>query len=253
MTCDEVTRLVGAYHDGELDAARADELEGHVAACVGCAARLSALRTLSATLRSAPYYRAPAAVIRTAQPAPVASAAPRRPRIASVTPWLVAALASVVAIVALLKPIRLTQTADETTAEAVLSSHVRSLMADHLVDVASSDRHTVKPWFAGRVDFSPTVVDLATDGFPLAGGRLDYIDGRPVAALVYRRRQHVINVFLWPSTSATEPVTRRDDPRGYHLVHWGHGHMTWWVVSDVASADLNDFADRLRIATANGS
>ncbi len=212
MTCDDVDRLGGAYLDGELDAAGAEALEAHLDACATCAERQRSREALSATLRSAPYFRAPAALVgRVRQGRRANRGLGGTSRIA----WAVAAAAVLVAAVSIgTSNHGAGPSADEAIAEAVLSSHVRSLMADHLVDVASSDRHTVKPWFAGRLDFSPTVVDLAADGFPLVGGRLDYVGGHPAAALVYRRRDHTINLFVWPTTAAdAAPRDPRRSPR----------------------------------------
>jgi anti-sigma factor RsiW len=120
-----------------------------------------------------------------------------------------------------------------------VAAQVRSLQAQHLMDVATSDRHTVKPWFNGKIDFAPPVVDLADQGFPLAGGRLDYVHEHAAAALVYRRRAHVINLFIWPGAAPEEPqVTRRE---GYSLIRWGHDGLTYWAVSDIDTADLQGF------------
>jgi anti-sigma factor RsiW len=129
--------------------------------------------------------------------------------------------------------------------DEIMASHVRSMMADHLTDVLTSDQHTVKPWFNGRIDFSPPVSDLAKDGFPLVGGRVDYIGGRAVAALVYRRHGHVINLFIWPAASGAQTTTEHD---GYNMVQWSDGGLTFWAISDVASGDLAEFESFFRSA-----
>jgi len=134
-------------------------------------------------------------------------------------------------------------TNDQRLAAEVFASHVRSLEANHLMDVASTDQHTVKPWFDGKLDFSPPVEDLASDGFPLVGGRLDYLEGHEVAALVYQRRKHFINVFVWPQSSGSAAHAVRSDPRGYHVISWTRGGMAVWVVSDLALAEHQQTAE----------
>jgi anti-sigma factor RsiW len=132
-------------------------------------------------------------------------------------------------------------TSDHRLVAAVLSSHLRSLEASHLMDVASTDQHTVKPWFDGKLDFSPPVEDLASDGFPLVGGRLDYLEGRQVAALIYQRRKHFINVFVWPDARASSSTQTIQPQQGYNMMRWSRGGFQFWAVSDVSAQDLADF------------
>lgn len=138
--------------------------------------------------------------------------------------------------------------AQERMMDEIVASHVRSLQADHLTDVASTDQHTVKPWFNGRLSFSPPVIDLAAQGFALEGGRLDYLDGHPVAALIYRHQKHPINLYIWPA-NGKDAGPQAQTSRGYHLVRWSTDEMTYWAVSDVAENDLLKFSGILRLAT----
>jgi anti-sigma factor RsiW len=131
-------------------------------------------------------------------------------------------------------------------ASAVLAGHIRSLQPGHLIDVPSSDQHTVKPWFQGKLDFSPPVPDLSELGWNLVGGRLDYVDGRPVAVLVYQRRMHNINVFLWPNHDSADDAIKQEDAQGYQILHWNGAETTYWVVSDLNKAELVEFARALR-------
>lgn len=253
MTCEDVERLVGAYADGELALEGTLALEAHLGQCEACTARLDRIRAVKDELQSAPYFRAPealAARIRATGTPTASSHEPHfRPRLRRWQPWLVAAASLAVVSLGLVGVLRQRAVrADDTTPEAVIEGHMRSLMADHLTDVASTDRHTVKPWFAGRVDFSPTVVDLASDGFPLVGGRLDYIDHHAAAALVYKRREHTINVFVWPQTAGSPSHATRSDPRGYRVIAWTRGGVAVWIVSDLAPVELDDFAGKLDAA-----
>lgn len=256
MMCDDVQQLAETYVDGELDAACARALEAHAATCASCQRRLDETQALSATLRAAPRFRAPgplAAQIR-AMADTADSQQAMKPRVTQInrrrwSPWLTvaASIATLVLAFAGGQQYR-AAVASSDTVRAVVDGHVRSLMAGHLTDVPSSDRHTVKPWFAGRVDFSPPVVDLAADGDPLLGGRLDYIDGHAAAALVYRHGNHTMNVFLWPGTAGSAAHVTRSDARGYQVISWNNGGLTVWVVSDLALDELRDFARRLDAA-----
>jgi len=257
MTCEDIERLADAYADGELGAESVLALEAHANQCAGCTTRLDRIRAVTHALRAAPYFRAPealAARVRTTLAEAASTASPMRPhviqpRLRRWQPWLVSAASLVVASLAIVGVLRQRATlADDAATEAVIEGHVRSLMEGHLTDVASTDRHTVKPWFAGRVDFSPTVVDLASDGFPLVGGRLEYVDHHAAAALVYKRREHVINVFVWPQTGGSPSHATRSDARGYHVISWTRGGMAVWIVSDLAPGELDDFARRLDAA-----
>ena len=138
----------------------------------------------------------------------------------------------------------------DVIAREVLTSHLRSLMPGHLMDVVSTDQHTVKPWFDGRVDFSPPVADFAAAGFRLIGGRLDYVDGRPVAALVYQRRKHIVNVFVWPSPDGSQSAVESTAHDGYNLLHWRRGGMNYWMASDLNAQEMSNFAGLLRAADA---
>ena len=240
MTCEEAERVVDAYADGELPLDAALSFEEHVERCATCRARLDGIHALKSELRAAPYFRAPHSMAKRAR-----AIQPRTSR----WPWLLAAASFAVMVIATAGLLRQRAVLDDQrTTEAVIEGHVRSLMANHLMDVASTDRHTVKPWFAGRVDFSPTVVDLAADGFPLAGGRADYIDHHAAAALVYTRRAHAINVFLWPQEDGSPSHVTRSDARGYHVISWTKDGVAVWVVSDLALAELGEFAGRLDAA-----
>ena len=236
-----------AYLDGELAAGDARALETHLAECPECVRfRDRRLELRAAILTGIPTFQAPAALRERVQAAARANA---RRRFTMQTVWRPLALAASLAVVAFGSwTLALQRAAGETLADDVLSSHIRSLMPGHLTDVLSSDQHTVKPWFNGRLDFSPAVYDFADRGYPLLGGRIDYVGGRPVAALVYGRRQHMINVFVWPAARGPTGGPERRTRQGYHELHWTTGDYTYWVVSDLGLAELQDFAQLLRQA-----
>jgi len=232
-----------AYLDGELATVDARELEAHLAQCADCArfrdGRVALRAAIAARL---PALRAPGALRDRVRAALRATAEPKASRPA----WRALALAASLAAVALGSwRLALWRAAGDTLTDEVLTSHVRSLMPGHLTDVLSSDQHTVKPWFNGRLDFSPPVYDFAGRGYPLLGGRLDYLNGRTVAVLVYGRRQHVINVFLWPAARGEPAGPAAATRQGYHLVHWTATGYAYWVVSDLGVPELTDFTGLL--------
>src|ERR1700730_1689699 len=226
VDCRDLEKLLDAYLDRELEPAESASVRDHVGSCVACRERLADRESLGRQVRRAPYYPAPDALR--------ARLAQSRARSSRTSPWLpwAAAAILVVSVAGSALIMRGSPQATHTLnpidsmAQAVVDSHVRALMGEHLFDVRSTDQHTVKPWFLGKVDFSPPVDDLAPLGFPLTGGRLDYIAGRPVAALVYTRAKHTINLFIWPEASASVPRSDARTIRGFHMRHWTRGGMS---------------------------
>ena len=253
MACESEGRMLQGYFDGELDLVRTVEFEEHLRNCEKCAQELREQQVMRQSLRSSNLYeRAPEGLrarIRTDIPGAKVQAKLRPMRHRPAFQWLATAAAIAIAFVlgARVIPNIGGQGQANLLAQEVVASHIRSLQPDHLYDVQSTDQHTVKPWFDGRLDFAPPVVDLAPSGFPLVGGRLDYADGRPVAALVYQRRLHFINVFVWPSTEKQQAAVAPKQMReGYNILHWTQGGMTFWAVSDLAGDELQTFADLFR-------
>jgi anti-sigma factor RsiW len=253
MSCQEVCELLDAYLDKELDVVTSSHFERHLTECTVCRARCDQYRQMHDSVKSRiQYFQAPEdfqqrlrASLR--PPEQHESAASRREWVPQWRPWAMAAsIVAVLLFAALLFQVARRPSPSQMLAEQVVSSHIRSLLANHLSDVVSSDQHTVKPWFTGKLDFAPVVKDLVSQGFPLVGGRLDYLDNRPVAALVYKRRQHTINLFQWPSP-ASDSGPRTFTIRGYNVVRWTHAHMAYWAVSDVNAGDLSQFAHDLQM------
>ena len=238
MTCNDVADRIDAYMDGELDAADASHVSVHVETCAACRRRLDDREGLRQMLRGLPHYDAPRRVR-----AAVSSASTSLYKRQRLHTWMAVA-ATIMVVAGGAVGLRFVRTADATSAlaDAVIARHVEALAAPQLIDVASSDQHTVKPWFQGKVDFSPPVPDLASHGFTLVGGRVDRIDGQSVAALVYQRRLHVIHVFVWPARNAARPTDART-VRGFHERHWTSRDLSVWAVSDVNETDLRTFAD----------
>jgi len=241
VTCDEIQNLLDAWYDGELDASRSALIERHLEECPGCAALSNAHSALSEVLvESALRYSPPAALGKRIETTVLPPPSIRPPRM---IPWRgLAIAASLVLFMMLGWNIWLMQrSAPAPNLETeIVSNHIRSLMVNHLNDVASEDRQTVASWFAGKLDYSPPVDDLASEGFKLVGGRLDYAGRTKVAALIYRSQAHIINVFAWPARATDEalPQPRWSSDHGYHLANWSHAGMTYWAISDVDATEL---------------
>jgi anti-sigma factor RsiW len=249
MRCEMARPLLEAYVDGELGEAERDRVRAHVAQCAECTAEIAGLQRLGAGLRAAaPEHRMPAAVRARIRSAVRREAAADRPAVSAWRPFAYAAsLLIAVALGAAGTWTLLGEQQQSRLDGELIDSHLRSLLADHLTDVASSDQHTVKPWFEGKAGLSPPAVDLAAEGFPLAGGRLDLIAGRPVPALVYRFRKHVINLFVMPEQAGEGGG--RASRQGYNLLHWSEGDLGLWAVSDAAPEVLSRFERSFRAAT----
>jgi anti-sigma factor RsiW len=234
--CPDKAHLVHAFLDGELDAANSEAFEAHLKTCAGCAAELAELKELRARIVAPGVAQpAPEALRRRIEAAVEADATPARRRVPAALPWgLSGALAAVAATLAVM----LTLPATSGLEDELVADHVRSTLALHLVDVETSDRHTVKPWFAGKLDFAPPVADLAAQGFPLVGGRLDYLDGHVVAALVYRRDKHLINVFIRPADEGLRWPVAAAAHKGYALRRWTAGGLEFWAVTDAEPGAL---------------
>jgi len=262
MSCELTQRYVAGYLDGELDLVRTIEMEAHLKGCPACSQELENLKALRAALqRGSLAYAAPAALRERIQSSLRASSGSevRESKFKWPSPnmWQLAGAFALLVLISVsgwqwTAPLRAPSSEQRIAAE-VFSSHVRSLEGNHLMDVVSTDQHTVKPWFDGKLDFSPPVEDLASDGFPLVGGRLDYVENREVAALIYQRRKHFINVFVWPNLSGSNSSQAIESQQGYNIMRWSRGGFQFWAVSDVAASDLAGFVHLLETRTPPGS
>jgi anti-sigma factor RsiW len=265
MNCEETTKLMDGYLDGELDPITSQAIEQHLRECGRCD---QAYKTHGSLIRAigngTPYFKAPAELRERIQSSlreeiagqPMRNGVRgsqvlfrrRQPELRNIlagTPWNWLGLAAAIIFAAIiawnLVPRLQRPAADQFLATQLIASHVRSLMANHLTDVASSDQHTVKPWLDAKLDFAPAVVDLSSEGFPLIGGRLDYLDNRAVAALIYQRRKHFINLFVWPAASDETRTPQIITRQGYQLLHWVESDLNYWAVSDINEKELQKF------------
>jgi anti-sigma factor RsiW len=251
VTCEDARSFLDAYLDGELDLVRSLEIGDHLRECAACARQSEEFNALRTAIRDGATYYSAGDDLRSRIRAAAGASEPRsRERDLRVPRygWGLIGAAAALALVAIIAkggmfwpPSRADQTARE-----VVADHVRSLMVNHLTDVLSSNQHTVKPWFEGKLDFSPEVDDLAGKNFTLVGGRLEYLNNRAVAALVYRRRQHVINLFVWPTPGIPDTPASAGTHQGYNVIHWTKAGMAYWAVSSLDSAELEEFAQAVR-------
>jgi anti-sigma factor RsiW len=246
MNCTELAIYIESYADGELDVVTSARIEDHLQNCAACQHaldQLGALRTL--VKHGATYYRAPDRLSNLARK----HVAPREDRASRAGDWwrwlrpvaLVAATAAITWTAALYVH---GPSKNEALVSEIVASHARSALTEHITNVASSERHVVKPWLTSKLDFSPPVMDLTGEGFPLVGARLDYVDARSVSVLVYRRRQHVINLYIWPATAEEDTAPFQTlTKRGYQIVSWAGGGMLFWAISDLNAKEMKVFAE----------
>jgi anti-sigma factor RsiW len=240
--------LLDGYADGELDLVNHLKFEQHLEECKYCRSQVTQLLGMrSALADESMHFRAPDGLRKRIRQSLGEDTTERK------LPWWrlwtpVIAAAALIAAVALTTIVyfRSAPSSEELLSKELVNSHVRSMMVDHATDVLSSDQHTVKPWYEGKLDFSPQVTDLASRGFPLIGGRLDYAAGRPIAALVYKRREHLINLFVFPVQNASENENKMLTRQGFNIVHWNASGMTFWAISDLNLSEMQEFAQAVQ-------
>lgn len=249
MPCDEYKHKIEAYLDGELTLSDQRDVEEHLVQCKQCSAAFDNLRALSVSIKKVGYVNTPASLRRNIRHGlkqitgedtktftwrHLLGASGGSAVLASVLVWVVVSFMPGLP-------------SQSPYTDELIAAHVRSMMVDHVTDITSSDKHTVKPWFSGKLDFSPTVMDLKDEGYPLIGGRLDYLQQQPVAALVYKRRSHIINVFIRRSNTADQTLQAAFIHRqGYNLVEWSKSGLDYSLVSDLNAEELRQLASLLQ-------
>ena len=251
MNCEFAQTTVHAYFDGELDALRSADFENHLEICTECNAELKQISALHKRLRENDLFeQASAQLIDRIRTQISGEATGNRTKVLTFRrPFLISAfgaLAAAAASIAIVLLVFQSHSQDTRITAELIDAHVRSLQPGHLTDVLSTDQHTVKPWFDGKLDFIPPVSDFSQQGFPLVGGRLDIIDGRDVAALVYSRRKHFINVFVWPYRDRESNLAGSGSRQGYNWLRWQSGDMEFCLVSDASVTDLRELKDLIR-------
>jgi anti-sigma factor RsiW len=255
MTCDEAKILLHALIDGELDAGHAREVEAHIAGCASCAAEAADYRMMREAIANADLrYTAPAslrqridAALPKAAPAPVSNVRPLPSRRSLLRGFAMGSAVSALAATGLVA-IVLRNDDQQLIESEIVSAHLRSLQPGHLIDVVSTDQHTVKPWFNGKLDVSPPVIDLTAQGFTLIGGRLDYVDARAIGAVVYKRRAHVINLFVAQTSRTARKPAKIETVQGFNIRRWSDRGLNYWAVSDIGADELAEFGDKFEAA-----
>jgi anti-sigma factor RsiW len=254
MTCEEAKILLHALIDGELDAGHASEVEAHIAGCASCTAELAAYRTMREAIASADlHYTAPASLrqrldtaLPKAAPAP-SSVTPLASRRSVLRGFAMGSAVSALAATGLVA-IVLRNDDQQLIESEIVSAHLRSLQPGHLIDVVSTDQHTVKPWFNGKLDVSPPVIDLTAQGFTLIGGRLDYVDARAIGAVVYKRRAHIINLFVAQTSNTAHRPAKIETVQGFNIRRWSDRGLNYWAVSDIGADELAEFGEKFEAA-----
>jgi anti-sigma factor RsiW len=254
MNCDEAEILIHALIDNELDASHAREVEAHIATCPRCTAELAAYRQMREAMNKTDLrFTAPESLrqrIDEALPKPAAATAnvvPLTSRRSLLRGFAMGSAMSALAAT-LLVAVVVRQDGQQLIESEIVSSHLRSLQPGHLIDVVSTDQHTVKPWFNGKLDVSPPVIDLTAQGFTLIGGRLDYVDARAIGAVVYKRRAHVINLFVAQTSNAARKPAKIEAIQGFNIRRWSDRGLNYWAVSDIGADELAEFGEKFEAA-----
>jgi anti-sigma factor RsiW len=258
MTCDEAEILIHALIDNELDASHAREVEVHIATCPRCTAELNSYRQMREMMNKAELrFTAPASLRQRLdellpKPAPAApsNVTPLTSRRSVLRGFALGSAVSALAAT-LLVTVVMRQDDQQMIESEIVSSHLRSLQPGHLIDVVSTDQHTVKPWFNGKLDVSPPVIDLTAQGFTLIGGRLDYVNDRGIGAVVYKRRAHVINLFVAQTSNTAHKPAKTETIQGFNIRRWSDRGMNFWAVSDIGADELAEFGEKFEAAAQN--
>jgi anti-sigma factor RsiW len=249
MDCEQAKILIDAFIDNELDIPNSLEVERHISSCQSCSIVYKNYLVIQSALKDESMYFSTPPELKKKITSSIKSSEKKQFSIKSrMFGWqgaaAVFALTSVFLLIFIL--FRSASSPEAQITEQIVDNHMRSLMPNHLTDVQNSDQHTVKPWFNGKLDFSPPVADLSSQGFTLVGGRLDYINGQPVAAIVYQRKSHLINLFFWFSDNKDDITKKASVTRGYNLIHWTKGNRNYWAVSDINLTELDEFISKIQ-------